>query len=192
MSLNPKILYPKYLQRVRSGKRIPIMKIQPAQYSTLEEIKLVFKAYEKKLITHRNEKRKTLIIGHGRIHPVHLNLPVNQSILLDLNPVSIPDIIGDMKNTTLMNRLPKNYFDEIILMYTPPPSPISDRNKNIWPNCQRILKPGGVIKSRYIMHVFMKKNINLEKAKQAIQKYFVKSKLFKKVIVDKAWVYLIK
>jgi len=181
------------MQRVRPGQRVPIKKIIPEQYNSQTEIKTVIKNYEQKMFNkYSGNKRRILIVGHGRLHPKHPDLPVDKAILLDLNPVCIPDILGDMKHTGFMARFPKNYFHEIILLYTPPPSPIAAGNLNIWSNLAKILRPGGILRSNYILHVFYKKKVNMVLAKKRVWRYFTALKLFKQIKYVNMWIHLIK
>lgn len=140
-------------------------------------------------ITQIIKKSKVLVLAHGRYHTKYSFL--NDSfIYLDINIACNPDIIGDFRNSTFMKRFPNNYFNLIILMYTPPPSPESPHNTNIWTECYRILQKGGILKSNYIIRVYNLKLKDKTVINNRIIKYF--NKFFYQTHIDGIWVIMTK
>lgn len=121
------------------GTRLPIIKVSPHDWSTEEAIRSVLQTVNTKI----------LVLCHGHTYAKRPYLP-ERVIYVDLNPVARPDVVGDIRHTGFMGRFPENYFDEVYLTYVPPPGPFHKRNLNILYGIQRLLRPGGRLKSLYI------------------------------------------
>lgn len=137
--------------KIKPGRRLPIMKINELEYTGVDSIRQILLEYQK--TCERTKAIKTLVVGHGHTHPNYSYLP-KPVLMLDINPIAVPDILGDMKNTGFMSGFSENYFDQIFLMYTPPPNPFHPKNNRIWINLKRLLRPDGVLKSLYVYNVY--------------------------------------
>lgn len=128
-------------QMLIPGRRLPIVKIRPIDYSPEPSIQAILKF----------SKTRLLVLCHGRTHPTHPHLPrpPQPCIYLDLNPVAKPDILGDIRHKAFMNRLPANYFQKIYLTYLPPPKAFHWSADRVYRNLKRILQPKGQIISHY-------------------------------------------
>lgn len=168
--LNPKIKYPKNFTSIKPIKYVKFQKIPQSQYSSKYDIKTTLKNYNKHIIKY-NIPKKTLVMCHGHLHPRYKYLQTFHSVLIDINPLCVPDIVGDITHNGFMQLFPQNYFDQIYLLYTPPPTPLAPRNKFIWTNIHRMLKPNGILKSKYIITHYSRKFHN-SKYKLFISKYF--------------------
>lgn len=181
-----------------SPQRLPVVRTTLQDYTLQPVLRKIITIYKNKL---RNQPKSiskqkktstspltntlnptdqlTLILAHGRAHTNYTFLP-KPALLLDINPVAAPDILGDMLNKTFMERFPTNYFDQVFMMYTAPPHSFHKRNNQLWRNLYRLLKKTGTIKSYYINKVYSKRLRHL--GKKQLQIYLEKigpSHLFK-------------
>jgi hypothetical protein len=136
------------------------------EYSSKEEVGRVLGEYGRRVMM----GRRILICGHGRGHIRHSYLPIEGSILLDIDGGVRPDIVGDMRDRRFMERMPAGYFDEIYVVYTPPPNPLDDR---IWRNMWRLVREGGRVRTNYVIHVYKSGNKDISLMKELISGYFV-------------------
>jgi len=130
------------------GNRLPIVKINPHDWSTQEAIQSILQTI----------KSRILVLCHGHTYAKKPYIP-KDVIYLDINPIARPDVIGDIRHTGFMARFPENYFDEVYLTYLPPPGPFHKRNLNIYYGVQRLLRPGGRLKSLYIYQMLARNPI---------------------------------
>lgn len=130
--------------RIISGRRLPVVKITRNQYSSQQIIQLTC------------QKSSHLICCHGHSHPKRNYFPKNY-ILVDVNPVSRPDLLGNIKDRAWISLFPANHFESIDLSYIPPPAPFSRSNHVIYRNLLRLLKPGGRLISHYMFKMNLKK-----------------------------------
>jgi len=141
---------------LKAKLRMNIINVESKEYTTEPMIKQILHSYEFHL-KKDGINLKTLIVCHGHRHPSHAFLPIKNSLLLDINPACVPDILGDMRNPNFMKRLPAEYFDVIYLVYCPPPSPVHARNHHMWMNLKRLIKPNGKIISNYVFGMYFRK-----------------------------------
>lgn len=128
------------------GKRLPIIKIPTSEYT------------KPKIIKNLTTNHTHLILCHGHTHPKPSYFPPKY-LLLDINPVARPDILGDIKHTRFMSNFPTNHFSSIILTYIPPPHPFAPRNLIIYKNLYPLLKEGGQIQSFYMSSMLLKRRL---------------------------------
>jgi len=134
-------------QPVTSGRRLPVVKVSPEQYSTKEAIRQTLAS---------QPDVRTLVLCHGRSYSKKSYIK-SDVFYVDINPVTRPDFLGDIRSLDFMFRFPPNYFKTIHLTYVPPPFPFSYKNLPIYIGCHYILGPNGKLQSRYIYHMLAKK-----------------------------------
>ena len=111
-----------------------------------EKVNKIIKKYTENI----GDKKKTLVICHGKVH----DKKFEDALLLNRANIVDPDIVSDAWDEKFMKYLPKDYFDVIVMEHCPLGNPFTIGHKSLWKNLYRILKKGGKIINSSILWLY--------------------------------------
>ena len=167
-----------YVKLTKQQPYLKFRKAKPKEYTSRKRIQQIL---------NKKSKANILILCHGTQHKKYRDLPkYTNAILLDINIYAKPDIIGNFYNTRFVSRLPKNYFNKVIMVHCPIFDPTSNINKKLFKNIVYVLKSGGKLYDKSIPWLYHIRNnfLTPDQARSNIVKYltlfFNDVKIYKK------------